>query len=60
MNNPLNKVNGVSISPKKNFNIIKIWNTNAETFNKITDIKHLVKDLKVDDFMYTPFHQKNM
>lgn len=60
MNTPLNKVNGVSISPKKNFNIIKIWNTNAETFNKITDIKTIVKDLKVDDFMYTPFHQKHM
>lgn len=55
-----NKINGVSISPKKNFNIIKIWNSNAEVFNNIKDIKLLVKDQKVDEFIYTPFHQKNM
>lgn len=55
-----NKVNGISISPKKNFNIIKIWNSNAEVYNKISDIKPLVKDLKVEEFIYTPFYQKNM
>lgn len=59
-NETLNKINGISISPKKNFNIIKIWNTNAEIFNKTSDIKQVVKDHKNEEFMYMPFHQKNM
>lgn len=58
--NSNNKINGVSISPKKNFNIIKIWNSNAENFNNIKDIKLLVKDQTIDEFIYTPFHQKSM
>ncbi|NBR60098.1 MAG: eukaryotic translation initiation factor EIF4E family protein [Actinobacteria bacterium] len=58
--NPENRINGVSISPKKNFNIIKIWNSNAKSFNNIKDIKLFIKDQKIDEFIYTPFYQKNM
>ena len=39
-------INGVSISPKKSFCILKIWNSNCEINSNslIADIKHLNKD----------------
>lgn len=58
--NPENKINGISISPKKGFNIIKIWNTNAEKFNIPNDLRQIVREVRIDDTIYTPFHQKNM
>jgi Eukaryotic initiation factor 4E len=58
--NPDNKINGVSISPKKNFNIIKIWNTNAQAFNNINDIRLQIKDQKPEEFIYSAFHEKRM
>jgi len=58
--NPANRINGISISPKKGFNIIKIWNTNAEKFNDPKDLRQIVREVRMDDTIYTPFHQKNM
>lgn len=57
---PNNKINGISISPKKGFNIIKIWNTNSEKFNTPYDLQQIVQEVRMDDVIYTPFHQKNM
>ena len=37
----LNSINGISISPKKNFCIIKFWLSNTDTFSK-DDIQKLV------------------
>jgi hypothetical protein len=58
--NPENKINGISISPKKGFNIIKIWNTNADRFNNPKDLKQIIREVRMEDAIYTPFHQKNM
>lgn len=57
---PGNRMNGISISPKKGFNIIKIWNTNAEAFNTPCDLRQIVREVRIDDTIYTPFYQKNM
>lgn len=55
-----NTVNGISISPKKGFNILKMWNTDAARFNKPTDIHILTKEIRPEDILYTPFVEKKM
>jgi hypothetical protein len=55
-----NQINGISISPKKGFNIIKIWNIDAVKYKLPTDIHLLCKEIKQDDVIYTPFVQKKM
>ena len=55
-----NQINGISISPKKGFNIIKIWNVDAAKFKSPTDVHLLCKEIKQDDLMYTPFVEKKM
>lgn len=55
-----NQINGISISPKKGFNIIKIWNVDAAKYKLPTDIHLLCKEIKQDDVLYTPFVQKKM
>jgi hypothetical protein len=55
-----NLVNGLSISPKKTHNIIKIWNTDAAKFKSPDDLHKLLPDMKTEDFLYTPFTSKKM
>jgi hypothetical protein len=55
-----NQINGISISPKKGFNILKIWNIDSTRFKDPADIHILSKEIKPDDIMYTPFVQKKM
>jgi hypothetical protein len=55
-----NKINGISISPKKGFNIIKLWNTDCQKFNKQSDLEILTSTFTTTDIMYTPFIQKKM
>ena len=53
-----NKINGISISPKRGFNIIKVWNSDAqfhEPSNLVT-----ISSLREGDIIYTPFVQKKM
>jgi hypothetical protein len=57
---PSNNINGISISPKKGFNILKLWNIDAAKFKSPEDIHILAKEIKLDDIMYTPFVQKKM
>lgn len=59
-NNPDNRLNGISISPKRGFNIIKIWNTDAQKFNSSSDINTSFSSIKESDIIYTPFVQKKM
>ena len=57
--NPNNRINGITISPKRGFNIIKLWNTDAQKFNNTSDINEQI--LSSDsDTIYTPFIQKKM
>jgi hypothetical protein len=55
-----NRINGISISPKRNFNIVKIWNTDAQKYNKVVDINTQFSIIKQNDLIYTPFVQKKM
>lgn len=55
-----NQINGISISPKKGFNIIKIWNIDAVKFKSPSDVHILCKEIKQEDLMYTPFVEKKM
>ena len=40
---PRNKIVGLSISLKRKFYILKVWNMDAASYNKITDIHNFVK-----------------
>ncbi len=55
-----NRINGISISPKRGFNIIKIWNTDAQKFNNVSDIDTSFSTIRESDIIYTPFVQKKM
>ena len=55
-----NRIHGISISPKKGFNIVKIWNADSTKYNKISDMVLCVDGLKSDDVLYTPFLEKKM
>ena len=55
-----NIITGVSMSPKRGFNIVKIWNTNAQKFNTPSNLNTEISNIKDSDMMYTPFVQKKM
>jgi hypothetical protein len=55
-----NKINGISISPKRGFNIIKVWNTDAQKFNQPATLCSSITPLKESEIIYTPFVQKKM
>jgi hypothetical protein len=59
-NNPENRINGISISPKRGFNIIIVWNTDAQKFNNPSNIDTSLSVIRDEDIMYTPFIQKKM
>jgi hypothetical protein len=52
---------GVSMSPKKGtFNILKIWNLNAEKFNNSDGLCFLDSRCSDSEVLYTPHVQKRM
>uniref|UniRef100_A0A6C0KV19 Eukaryotic translation initiation factor 4E n=1 Tax=viral metagenome TaxID=1070528 RepID=A0A6C0KV19_9ZZZZ len=53
-----NKINGISISPKRGFNIIKLWNSDS-LFDKPSNLV-TVSSIRDSDIIYTPFVQKKM
>ena len=55
-----NKIKGISISPKKTHNIIKVWNSDSKTFSSPADLLKLIPDLKMEEIIYTPFTDKKM
>jgi hypothetical protein len=56
-----NQINGISISPKRGFNIIKVWNQNATGYNKPSDLQYgICPSVAESDVIYTPFIQKRM
>ena len=58
--NPENYINGISISPKRGFNIIKVWNSDSQKHNSIAEINCTLNSVQTNDIIYTPFVQKNM
>jgi len=55
-----NTVNGLSISPKRGFNIIKVWNTDAHKFHQASTLNTVISNVKESEIIYTPFVQKKM
>jgi len=49
---PANEIVGVTISPKKGFCIIKIWNLNAKKYNSPADLKLLHEEIKESEILY--------
>jgi len=49
-----NTIMGVSISPKKGFHIIKIWNTSCRLYNKPSEIQLYGESMKAADVLYRP------
>lgn len=47
-----NQIVGVSISPKKGFHILKLWNVNAKAFHKVSDISVLGDGMMGSDIIY--------
>jgi hypothetical protein len=54
-----NRINGLSISPKRGFNIIKVWNADAQKFSQPSNL-HAVSNIRESEIIYTPFLQKKM
>jgi hypothetical protein len=52
---------GISASPKKGtFNILKIWNINADKYNSPSDLTFLDSRCSESEVIYTPHVQKRM
>ena len=47
-----NEIVGVTISPKKGFCIIKIWNLNAKAYGKPSDLEILHEEVKEAEIIY--------
>jgi hypothetical protein len=60
-NDPDNTCMGISASPKKGtFNILKVWNANAEKYNTPDRITFIDSRCSESDVIYTPHVQKRM
>jgi len=55
-----NKIVGVTISPKKGFHIIKLWNLNSKLYKNPTEIKCYGDDMKIADVLYRPHVEQKM
>jgi hypothetical protein len=57
---PENPIVGVTMSPKKGFCIIKLWNADAKAFHKSTDIIVLHEEVKLVEVIYRPHTDQKM
>ena len=57
---PANEIVGATISPKKGFCIIKIWNLNAKAFCKPTDLALLHDEVRHEEILYRPHTEQRM
>ena len=55
-----NSIVGVSISPKKGFHILKIWNMSSKNFNKPAEINLYGEGMKAADVLYRPHVDQKM
>ncbi len=55
-----NQIVGVSISPKKGFHIMKLWNTDAKLYHKPTEINILGDGMILSDVIYRPHVDQKM
>jgi hypothetical protein len=55
-----NVINGLSISPKKTHNIVKVWNSDCKTFKNKMDLVQHHPEVLAEETIYTPFTEKKM
>lgn len=55
-----NAIVGVSISPKKGFHILKLWNLTCRLYNKPSDIQIYGDGMKLPDILYRPHTDQKM
>ena len=53
-------IQGITISPKKGFQVIKIWNKDAGKFNKAAGMNILDKRVNAGEVRYMPHVEKKM
>jgi hypothetical protein len=58
--NTENPIVGVTMSPKKGFCIIKLWNANSKAFNNPADIAVLHEEIRTDEILYRPHTDQKM
>ncbi len=49
-----NTIVGISISPKKGFHILKVWNSNCKAYHEPSEIALLGEGAKLSDVLYRP------
>ena len=57
---PANEIVGVTISPKRGFCIIKIWNLNCKAFGSPSDLQLLHDEVKTDEIIYRAHTDQRM
>lgn len=55
-----NNIMGVSISPKKGFHILKLWNVDARSFNATADVAIYGDGMILSDIIYRPHVDQKM
>jgi len=55
-----NAIVGVTISPKKGFHILKIWNVTSKLYNKPSEIAVYGDNMKPSDILYRPHVDQKM
>jgi hypothetical protein len=58
--NASNPIVGVTMSPKKGFCIIKLWNATSTAFNNPTDVVMLHDEIKSGEILYRPHTDQKM
>ena len=58
--NPENAIVGVTMSPKKGFCIIKLWNASAKAFNSPEDVVVLHEEIHPAEILYRPHTDQKM
>jgi hypothetical protein len=58
---PNNTINGLSISPKRGINIVKIWNVDSKTYHQASDLVYGISPhIKESDVIYAAFLDKKL
>jgi hypothetical protein len=55
-----NAIVGITISPKKGFHIIKIWNVDSRAYHTAADINVFGDGMIVSDIIYRPHVDQKM
>jgi hypothetical protein len=54
------QIQGITISPKKGFQVIKVWNKDSSRFNKGNGMAILDKRVNASEIRYMPHVEKKM